>query len=225
MEARYEQFTGRRVGSGDEDRRSPHAAGVWDGSSTPREQQGLINQGLAGGEPDYIKQAYGAQRGAITDAILRQGGQEQGRADAAAHGLQQGGNYAETLNPLDVGAKLAQQLFSSRTTEAMGNVEQMNKLMGMGMGVGQQAGSAALGAGSNQLRAIGNMADYNQTYAAIMGGVNAAGSVYGAGNQAGWWGPGSNMTTGQMAGGNQFWGSTAPVTFDAGGMMESGGNE
>ena len=158
-----------------------------------RQQQALINQGLAGGEPGYLKEAFGAQRGAITDAILRQGGQEQGQADAASSRLQQGGNYSNVLDPIDVGAKLAQQLFSSRTTEAMANVEQMDKLMGMGMGVGQTAGSAALGTARNQLGAIGSMTDYNQTYAAIMGGVNAAGSIYGAGNQAGWWGPQPNV--------------------------------
>jgi hypothetical protein len=40
--------------------------------------------------------------------------------------------------------------------------------------------------------------NYNPTYAAILGGVNAAGTIYGAGKQGGWWGgPTENLFSGE----------------------------
>ena len=39
----------------------------------------------------------------------------------------------------------------------------------------------------NNLQAISMLPNYNPTYAAVLGGVNAAGSIYGAGKQGGWW--------------------------------------
>jgi hypothetical protein len=77
-------------------------------------------------------------------------------------------------------------MFSSRINEAQGNVEQMDKLLGMTTGAAQQAGSASLAAESNAIGAIPFMRQYDPTYANIVGALNAGGVAYGAANQAGW---------------------------------------
>ena len=139
-----------------------------------------INQGLAlGGEPGYVGDAYNLQRGALTEAMNMAGTQRQGMADAAASGLNQGGNYSNVLNPQQIGAQLADQLYSSRTSQALGKVDETNNLMNMALGLGGQAGSAQMGAAQNQLGAISMMPNYNPAYATALGFANLGGSIYG----------------------------------------------
>lgn len=172
-----------------------------------RDQQTYINQGLNAGEPQYMKDAFTMQRGILTDANALQGRSNQAQADLAVGKLQQGGNFQNVLNPLDMGAKLAQQLYTSRTSQALGALEEQNKLMGMGIGQAQAAGSDSLAAGMNQMNAIGMMQPFNSTYANILGGVNLAANLYGGGVKSGWF-TGGGGGGGWPAGGGPGTGGT-----------------
>lgn len=148
-----------------------------------------VNQGLAmEGEPGYVKAAYGDQRAAIGEAMLTAGGQRQRAADSAFGRMNQGGNYSNVLNPQDIGAQIADQMYSSRTHEAIGKIDETNNLMQMALGLSGQAASGQMGAAQNQLGAISLMPGYNKGYATALGFADIAGSVYGGGQQAGWWG-------------------------------------
>jgi len=145
-------------------------------------EYGSLNQALAqGGEPGYVKDAYQAARGGtMEDSALRQkaalGASQRGRS-----GIVGGGNVGATISPQALGSDMAQALYGTRVQEAAGNISQVNKLMGIGLGQTQQAGSGALAATENQLQNISGMQNYNSTYAGILGALNLGGSLYGAG--------------------------------------------
>lgn len=139
-----------------------------------------MNEALAGGgEPGYLKQAFTGARGAATEGILK-GSADKMRQDAAGKKYAiQSGNVG-LVSPQALGSDLAKALYGTRVSEAAGQIEQMDKLMGASLGQSQQTGSAALGATENQLRDIGMMRNYNQGYAGILAALNAGGAIYGA---------------------------------------------
>lgn len=140
----------------------------------------VLNQALAqGGEPDYLKSAFTGARGAATEGILK-GSADRMRADAAGKKYAIASGNVGLVTPQALGSELAKALYGTRVSEAAGQVEQMDKLMGMSLGQSQQTGSAALGATGNELADIGMMRNYNQGYAGILAALNAGGTIYGA---------------------------------------------
>jgi hypothetical protein len=164
-------------------------------------QLSQINQGLmAGGEPSYVSEAFGSQRtGIFEGASESEAGSMKAQA-AATKGAQAGGNAGAGLIPPGYGAELARAMMGSRVTEKMGGLEESMNLMTMGVGGGTEAGSAAMGAGRSSLQAIGMMPQYNTDLANVLMAANTAGSVYGAGSQAGWWGGNPAVSGGVAAG-------------------------
>ena len=140
-------------------------------------QQRLLRTAEA--EPGYVRDAFTAQRAGITEGGVVQGGRDIQAQLAATQQAAQGGNTTGNLAPDQMGAKMAQALYSSRLQEGIGKIEQANKLMGMRLGQSVQTGSAALGAAGNQLQNISLMPNYNPTYANVLGALNLAGTVYG----------------------------------------------
>lgn len=143
-----------------------------------------INASLGRGEPQFMKDAYGAQRTGLTEGLL---GQERSAQAAQMAGSKQalsGGNAFASLNPADVGSQLANALYGSKFQEGQANLNQQFNLMSMGMGGAGTAGNSALNASGNELQAIGMLPRYNQTYANIAGGAAGLASLYGATNQA-----------------------------------------
>lgn len=106
-----------------------------------------------------------------------------------------GGNFSASISPSDAGSKLAQALYGTRVQEATGKIEEQDKLMGMALGQTQQTGSAAMAATGTELQNIGFMQPYNTKYANVLGALNVAGSVYGSGKSAGWFG-GAGVSSG-----------------------------
>lgn len=144
------------------------------------QQYGFLRGSIAeGGEPGYVRDAYAAQRTGITEGLGRQGQMQERQALASGKAAALGGNLNASLTPQTMGAQIADQLYSSRLNEGMGRVEQLNKLLAMGLGQSTQAGNAAIGAGQAQLQGIAGMPAYNSTYAKILAGLNVAGSAYG----------------------------------------------
>lgn len=143
-------------------------------------QRALLQQATAeGGEPGYLKAAFGAQRAGLTEGGLTASlGGVQG-AQAQAQGALQRGNTSAGLTPDIMGARMAQSMYSSRLQEGLGQIEQSNKLLQMGLGQSAQAGSEALGAAGNELRAISMMPNYNPTLATALAVANAGGAIYG----------------------------------------------
>jgi hypothetical protein len=148
-----------------------------------------INAALAqGGEPDYLKQAYSAQRAGLTEGIV---GHEKGAITsqlASTKGARTGGNVMSGMSTSDIGAALANALYGSKFQEAQGSIDQTMNLMSMALGGAGTAGSSALEASRQNLGAIGYMPNYNPTYAGVAGGLAGAAGIYGAGVNAGWWG-------------------------------------
>jgi hypothetical protein len=92
------------------------------------------------------------------------------------------------LNPETAGAKLAQVVMGSNVARQNNRIAQMLDAAGVSMG---QAGGAAdmqARAYANQLGAISMRPAVDPTYSGIVGGLAAAGSIYGAGRNAGWFG-------------------------------------
>lgn len=166
-------------------------AGYSMGADALKRQVGILNTAMDQGEPGYVRDAYTSSRALLSDANA---GAEQGDLTAmlmGRRGASQGGNLgAQVGSPQAYGSRLAQAMFSNRIDEAQGNVEQMDKLMGFSLGLGSQAGSSSMAATGNALGAIPYMKNYNSTYANVLGALNAAGSIYGAGKSAGWFGGG-----------------------------------
>ena len=147
-----------------------------------------LRQAEAGLLPTYMENAFNAQRTGLAEGATARERSAIGAQDMAAKGARAGGNAFATMNPAQQGALLADAMMGSRVQQGMATVNQANTLMQMGMGGAASAGNEAIGAAGNNLRAIGMLPNYNPTYAAILGGVNAAGTIYGAGKQGGWWG-------------------------------------
>lgn len=148
-----------------------------------RNQQNLLQSAQA--EPGYLKDAFGQQRAGLQEGILGQSTPGIQQQLAATQGAAQGGNTQGNLSSDAMGARMAQALYSSRIQEGLGSIEQANKIMSMKMGLATNAGNEALGAAGNQLRNIALEPNYNRTYANVLGGINAAGAVYGGLNQGG----------------------------------------
>lgn len=144
-----------------------------------------INQALAaGGLPDYMKEAYTAQRAGLTEGIV---GQEKAAITsqlAGTKGARTGGNVLAGLSASDIGAQLANALYGSKFQESQAGIDQTMNLMSMALGGAGTAGSGALEASRQQLGAIGYMPNYNPTYANVMGGLSGAAGIYGAYQQA-----------------------------------------
>lgn len=146
-------------------------------------EYGALNQALqTAGEPGYIKSAYGAARGGAREDLALAGNEALKASYAKQRGTTQGG---ANLNPTLLGSQMAQALYGPRVQEAAGQLEQMNKLFGASIGQAQQTGSGALAATGNELANIGNMRNYNATYANVLGALNAGASIYGAYGQQG----------------------------------------
>lgn len=148
-------------------------------------RQGAINQQLAQGEPQYLKDAYGAQRTGLTEGLSAQGGAAQAQQAAGAKKALSGGNFSSQMNPADIGAQLANALYGSKFAEGQANLNQQFNLVSMGLGGAGTTGNAALNASGQQLNAIGMLPNYNTTYANILGGASGLASIYGAANKAG----------------------------------------
>ena len=168
-----------------------------------------LRQAQAGQLPEYMERAFNTQRTGLAEGISAQERAAIQRQDAGAKGAVAGGNAFSTMNPAQMGQVLADAMTGSRVQQGMATVNQANTLMQMGLGGAGQAGNAAVGAAGNNLNAISMLPNYNPTYAAVLGGVNLAGSIYGAGKQGGWWGspqtaPPPGQTTYTSFGGNPW---------------------
>lgn len=149
-----------------------------------------LRQAQYGELPSYMQEAFATQRTGLQEGIAGQERSKIQAQDAGAKRTVAGGNLASTMNPAQMGQVLADAMTGSRVQQGMATVNQANTLMNMGLGGAGQAGNAAVGAAGNNLQAISMLPNYNPTYAAVLGGVNLAGTVYGAGKQSGWWGGG-----------------------------------
>jgi len=147
-----------------------------------------LRQTQQGYLPSYMEQAFDVQRTGLQEGGLARERAAIGQQDAAAKGGVAGGNLASTLNPAQMGALLADAMTGSRVNQGMATVQQANTLMQMGLGGAAQTGNQAVNAAGLNLQGISMLPNYNPTYAAVLGGLNAAGTIYGAGKQAGWWG-------------------------------------
>ena len=148
-----------------------------------QQQLNFVNEGMAqGGQPDYVKNAYALQRTGITEGLT---GAERGAARgqaASSKGAVQGGNVGASMGggvPASYGAKIAQNLLGSKTSQSMSGLEEMNSLMSVGLGGTAMGAGAAMNAGGAQLQAIGNMQNYNSDLANILGLLGVGGSIYG----------------------------------------------
>jgi len=148
-------------------------------------QYASIHEALGqGGEPDYVKQAYGGQRAGLMEGAMEQGRVGALQARQGAQGAALGGNLqAATLSGEQMGSRMADVLYGSRVSEAMGGLEQTNKLYQSLLGQSVQAGSASMAAAGTALGNVQNMPAYNKTYANILGALNVGGSIYGGLNQ------------------------------------------
>src|SRR6185369_16039919 len=145
-------------------------------------EYGALNQALAsGGEPGFIQQAYEGARGGIRTGAAQQGERALQANLAQKKGAVGAGNVGATMPPEALGSAMAQALYGPRVSEATGQIDQLNKLYGMGIGQAQQTGSGALTATGNELANIGMMRPYNAGYARILRALNLGGSLYGAG--------------------------------------------
>ena len=163
-----------------------------------KEQYKDLNTAMqSGGEPGFVTDAYRSARGGVMEGTALS--QQAQRGDQVRQGqrARAGGSFTASIGPDMAGSKLAQALYGSRVTQAAGKIEEQDKLMGMALGQASQTGSGAMQAMGTQLQNIGYMQPYNSTYANVLGALNAAGSVYGAGKQQGWFsGGGSGVPQG-----------------------------
>ena len=169
-----------------------------------------LRQAQMGKLPAYMQEAFAQQRTGLQEGIANQERSKIQAQDAAAKGGVAHGNMNSTMNPAQMGQVLADAMTGSRVQQGMATVNQANSLMNMGLGGAGQAGNAAVGAAGNNLQAISMLPNYNPTYAGILGAASAAGSLYGAGKQAGWWN-GTDHNAGQgtvLAGANSPFGSS-----------------
>lgn len=147
-----------------------------------------LRQTQQGYLPSYMEQAFDVQRTGLQEGGLARERAAIGQQDAAAKGGVAGGNLASTLNPAQMGALLADAMTGSRVNQGMATVQQANTLMQMGLGGAAQTGNQAVNAAGLNLQGISMLPNYNPTYAAVLGGLNLAGTAYGAwkqGNQTG----------------------------------------
>lgn len=152
-----------------------------------------LRQANLGNLPAYMERSFDVQRTGIAEGLLGQERKQIGAQDMAAKRTVAGGNAAATLNPAAMGSVLADAMMGSRVSQGMATVNQANTLMQMGLGGAAQTGNQAVNSAGLNLRAISMLPEYNQTYADVLAGVNAAGTIYGAGKQGGWWGGGSGI--------------------------------
>jgi hypothetical protein len=175
-----------------------------------------LRQSLGGELPSYMENAFDAQRTGIAEGITAKERQQIGAQDMAAKGAVRGGNLASAMNPAQMGSALADAMMGSRVNQGMATINQANTLMSMGLGGAAQTGNQAVGAAGQQLQAISMLPNYNPTYAAVLGGVNAAGAIYGAGKQGGWWGGGNTAPAGTPPSGTPYWYGGVPSTYGSG---------
>lgn len=149
-------------------------------------EAGALGQALSmGAEPGYLQSAYTGARGMAREGAAEAGTASLQASQAQKKGYLEGGAVGMAAPPADIGAQLAQALYGPRVQEAAGQLGQLDKLFGFGLGQAQQTGSGALAATENQLRDIGMMRPYNMGYAGILGALNLGGSIYGTFGQQG----------------------------------------
>ena len=167
------------------------------------QRQDSINMALAGGESPMMSQAFQAQRTGLTEGLTANAGAQRSAQMAASKSQLSGGNMSSMLSTGDMGAQLANALYGSKFTEGQADINQKMNLMSMALGGAGTTGNAALTSAGQQLGAIQYLPNYNQTYANVVGGASALGSLYGAYNQwkAGQPPPGSGGTGGTWTGG------------------------
>lgn len=175
-----------------------------------------LRQSLAGELPSYMEQAFATQRTGLAEGVANQERMSIGRQDAQAKGTVAGGNLASTLNPAQMGQLLADSMMGSRVQQGMATVNQANTLMSMGLGGAAQTGNQAVQSAGLNLQGISMLPNYNPTYAGVLGVANAAGTIYGAGKQGGWWGGGNPTPTGTPPVGNPYWSGAVPSTYGSG---------
>lgn len=147
--------------------------------------QSVINEG---GEPAFLGRALDNAQANAKDATYLNDTAEQVAAIFGRKGAVAGGNTGQALAPENLGAKLARLIAGSETSRAQARVGQMLDAAGVGIGQAGTAGELQTRALSNQLGAISLLPKSDPTYSAVLAAVNAGGAVYGAGQQAGWWG-------------------------------------
>jgi hypothetical protein len=178
-----------------------------------------LRQSNLGFLPDYMEKAYDVQRTGLTEGLMNRERQQIAAQDMGAKRAVAGGNAFATMNPAQMGATLADAMMGSRVSQGMATVNQANTLMQMGLGGAAQTGNQAVQSAGLNLQGIGMLPNYNPTYAAILGGVNAAGTIYGAGKQGGWWGGGQQgqpVGTGQFTSGLQSPWTSGEMTYGIG---------
>ena len=189
-----------------------------------------LRQSMQGKLPAYMEAAYDTQRTGLTEGISARERQQIQAQDMGSKKAVAGGNAFSTMNPAQMGQALADAMMGSRVSQGMATVNQANTLMQMGLGGAAQTGNQAVQSAGLNLQGISMLPNYNPTYAAILGGVNAAGTIYGAGKQAGWFGggqqpglpnyvasaPGVASQTWGLGGANWGGGPGAPINWGGG---------
>lgn len=143
-----------------------------------------------------MRAAYKDQRGAVVDALISKPRPE---TERMGFGIAQGGVQS---NVSQLGAVLADSLAAQRQNEATAAINQNLNLLNMSAGGSAIAGTGAIEAGRVNLAAMQGMPGYNETYAAILAGGNAAAGIYG--NLREYYG--QKGTTGQPLQGNPAYG-------------------
>lgn len=196
------------------------AEGYGMGTDALRQRNAALMPGLrlanAGQLPSYLEAAFDTQRTGLQEGVANQERTAIARQDMGGKKMAAGGNLAATMNPAQMGQVLADAMTGSRVQQGMATVNQANTLMQMGLTGSAQSGNAAVGAAGNNLQSISMLPNYNPTYAAVLGGVNLAGTVYGAGKQGGWWGGGQQGPTGVPPTGTPYWYGGTPSTYGSG---------
>ena len=146
------------------------------------EQRGSIFNAMLGnnGMPEYLNQAFQAQRAGIQEAGANQQlqgyAQQQGQAKVVGGA---GGNLSAGLSPFDLGSQIANATTSSRTQQLMAGIENVNNVTSGMFGSAATTGNAAMQAAGNQLQSIGQLPGYNKNAALAASLGSAAFSAYG----------------------------------------------
>lgn len=183
---------------------------------------GMAQQAFAaGGEPEYMSRALDGALANAQDASHLQANQDASSLAFQAKTPIAGGNTSMALQPESYGAKMARLVAESSVGRQNSRMSQMLDAAGVMAGQMGGAGDAQTRALSNQLGAISMQPAVDPTYAAIVGAANAAGTIYGAGDKAGWWSKGSGappIGTGSIRNANSIgiWGQ--PGQYGTGGF-------
>lgn len=149
---------------------------------------GMSREAMENPEPEYMRRALDAALSNAGDASYISAGNEAAGAALQAKGAVGAGNTSQILTPESYGARFARFLADSQSTRQNAKISQMLDAAGVGVGQAGSAGELQLKGLSNQLGAISMRPTVDPTYSSIVGAAALAGSIYGSGQQAGWWG-------------------------------------